>query len=494
MGALALTLVALIAASPSPATHAATPTATPTPAQWSRDLGLLKRGLVELHPGLNRYLTPAQFEAEWAKLERDMTTGVVTLPQGYRRLSEFTALVQCGHLYLNFFNQEDEVKKGVFEGQNKVPFAFQWIDGKMVVTQSFVPGSPLKRGTVIERLNGHAAPVVLNTLLKIARADGANPGKRTKYLEINGIDGFEAFDIFFPLYFPMAGPKFSVDARLPGASEVETFAVTALSLDERTARAKTRSQPLGPNAAQWSDRMLNPQTAYLNMPGWAMFNTKWDWNGYLQGFFDRITAQNVPNLIIDIRDNEGGNDVGLEIMKRLADREIKLVGANRRFVKYRKVSDDLVPFLGTWDRSFRDWGAQAQEVRPGWYALKRPFDNDLDRIPAAANPYRGKVFVLMSATNSSATFQFLQQMKAAKLGTLIGQSSGGNQRGINGGAFFFMTLPESKIEVDLPLIGYFPEGDVPNAGIEPDIPVKRSAQAIAEGRDLELEAALMRTQ
>ena len=72
------------------------------------------------------------------------------------------------------------------------------------------------------------------------------------------------------------------------------------------------------------------------------------------------------------------------------------------------------------------------------------------------------------------------------LGTPVGQATGGNQRGINGGAFFFLRLPNSKLGLDVPLIASFPPGDVPDAGIMPDIAVVPSAEDIAAGRDAEL--------
>ncbi|MCS3810253.1 hypothetical protein FHY19_003321 [Xanthomonas arboricola] len=61
----------------------------------------------------------------------------------------------------------------------------------------------------------------------------------------------------------------------------------------------------------------------------------------------------------------------------------------------------------------------------------------------------GRVFVLTSADNSSATFEFARQLQRNGLATLVGQPTGGNLRGINGGAFFFLHLPNSHIEVDL---------------------------------------------
>jgi hypothetical protein len=104
--------------------------------------------------------------------------------------------------------------------------------------------------------------------------------------------------------------------------------------------------------------------------------------------------------------------------------------------------------------------------------------------------FAGRVFVLTSAVNSSATFEFARAMRRAGAGTLVGQSTGGNLRGIHGGAFFFLNLPNSRLEVDLPLIGQFPLEAQPDGGLAPDIAVSPSAAAIATARDAELEAVM----
>jgi hypothetical protein len=80
------------------------------------------------------------------------------------------------------------------------------------------------------------------------------------------------------------------------------------------------------------------------------------------------------------------------------------------------------------------------------------------------------------------------------LGTLVGQATGGNQRGITGGAFFFLRLPKSHIETDVPLIGQFPiaAGPLPDAGIEPDVYVQPRLEDIAAGRDAELAEVMRR--
>jgi C-terminal processing protease CtpA/Prc len=170
----------------------------------------------------------------------------------------------------------------------------------------------------------------------------------------------------------------------------------------------------------------------------------------------------------------------------LIKQDLRLESFARR-VRYRKAPQDLLPFLETWDKSFRDWGESANNFRDGFYTLKK-YDDDKDgsMIKAAARPFTGRTFVIVDASNSSATFEFAQTAQQNKLATLIGQPTGGNQRGINGGAFFFLRLPNSKIEIDLPLIGFFPSSERPDTGLQPDILVKPSVKDVANGIDTEL--------
>jgi hypothetical protein len=157
-------------------------------------------------------------------------------------------------------------------------------------------------------------------------------------------------------------------------------------------------------------------------------------------------------------------------------------------VRYRKVPDELVPYLKTWDPSFRDWGEKAVENGDGFYRLTK-YDDEAgaDVIRPSGRPFKGRVWVLIDASNSSATFEFSQMIRNNKLGMLVGQPTGGNQRGITGGAFFFLRLPHSKIEADLPLIGQFPNGDKPDAGLLPDVTVSPTREQIAKAVDIELE-------
>jgi C-terminal processing protease CtpA/Prc len=98
--------------------------------------------------------------------------------------------------------------------------------------------------------------------------------------------------------------------------------------------------------------------------------------------------------------------------------------------------------------------------------------------------------VLISADNSSASFQLAQVLKEHGLATLVGQTTGGSQKGITAGALFFVRLPYSGIEVDVPLIGtgYDVAATLPDGGIVPDVLVEPSLEELARGTDPELAA------
>jgi C-terminal processing protease CtpA/Prc len=101
--------------------------------------------------------------------------------------------------------------------------------------------------------------------------------------------------------------------------------------------------------------------------------------------------------------------------------------------------------------------------------------------------HEGQTFLITDASNSSATFYLARVMKLGKVATLVGQTTGGTQKGINGGAMFFLRLPNSGIEMDIPLIGNFPYKEAPDLGIVPDVVVEKTLEDVMEGRDPEIE-------
>lgn len=359
----------------------------------------------------------------------------------------------------------------------------------MIVTADYAPEANLPRGTEIVSINGVPARAILDSLLPLARADGGNDAKRVAYLEVQGQERFQPFDVLYPLVFPVQAPRFVLTVRRPGATTTRRVTVVALTAAERRAQGGAVAEPAD-DAPLWRYEETD-NVGVLTMPTWATFNSKWNGTRWLDSVLDAATARNVADLVVDLRANEGGVDAGNQILARLVDAPLRLP-TYLRHVRYRRVPDDLTPYLDTWDPSFRDWGTAAVgPVDSLFYRLVR-FDDTKDGadvITPAATRFRGRVWVLVGAVNSSATFQFALAAKQGRLATLVGQPTGGNRRGINGGAFFFLRLPKTGLEVDLPLIAGFPTTPEPDAGVVPDILVTPTQRDITAGVDAEMRAA-----
>jgi hypothetical protein len=457
-------------------------------ADLQADLALLQRAYTELHPGLYRYQTEAEVAAGFAAVDRyfaaDRTVG-----EAFLALTRLTAAIKCGHSYPNFWNQPEAIANALFEGQDKLPFEFRWIDRRMIVTADHTPAGLLPRGTEVVRVNGVGTRTILDSLQPLARADGSNDAKRVAYLEVQGRDRYHAFDVLFPLVFPVKDSIFTLVVRSPGSNAERTIEVTALTAAARRTQGPAPLQVDDPTAPLWQYHESDG-LGVLRMPTWALFDTQWDARQWIDSVLADVTARGVPDLVIDLRGNEGGVDAGNELLARFVEAPITLPAYHRR-VRYRTVPADLNPFLDTWDASFRDWGASAVGPDDSLnYRLTRWDDTEdgANLIQPASTRYPGRVWVLIGAVNSSATFQFALAVQQSGVATLVGQPTGGNRRGINGGSFFFVRLPRTGFEVDLPLIAGIPPTEEPDAGVVPEILVTPSVADIVTGADAELRA------
>jgi hypothetical protein len=321
------------------------------------DLAILRRAYEELHPGLHRYATPGKIAERFERVDRYFGSDR-TLGQAFLALTRLTASIKCGHSYPNFLNQPTPIREALFEGRDKFPFAFRWIARQMVVTEEG-SSAGLPRGTVILAIDGVATEAILDSMLPLARADGGNDAKRVAYLEVRGAERYHAFDVLYPLVFPVRDSSFTLVVRRPGAPTTDTVRLAAIDGAQRRAAtaATAGADGLDPNAPRWSyDEQEG--LGLLRMPTWALYDSKWDYRRWTDSLMNDLATRGVKDLVLDVRENEGGVDAGNAILAHLIDQPLSLP-RYRRFVRYRRVPDDLTPVLDTWDQSFRDWGKAA---------------------------------------------------------------------------------------------------------------------------------------
>jgi hypothetical protein len=459
-----------------------------TVAQLQADFAIFKRAHLELHPGLYRYSDSLEMEGHFDSLERRLHVEM-TLSEAYLEFSRLLAKIRCGHTYANFWNQSDRVKEEVLGGADKVPFTFRLIDRRMVVTQATSERAPLPRGTEILSINGVRVPEVLDSLLTVVAADGSNDVKRIDQLQVSGIGDYEYFDIYFPLFFPPHEGTFELRVRTPGSVSVGSRTVRALTRAQRRERLAERSSAAPENPDDlWRYEVLDPQSAHLRIGTFVTWKMELDWRTFLREAFTDLEERGIRNLILDVRGNEGGDNAVLNVLRGYLTSKPIRIEPVRELLRYREVPSELEPYLDTWDESFKRRGDRVVETPDGYYTWANR-NAEARTIEPRSDAFDGHVLLLVGAANSSATFTLASILQRHGLATLVGQETGGSQRGINGGQFFFLRLPNSGIESDIPLIGYYLPSEEPDAGITPDVYVQPTIEDVVNDVDAELEAA-----
>lgn len=174
-----------------------------------------------------------------------------------------------------------------------------------------------------------------------------------------------------------------------------------------------------------------------------------------------VAASAAKGLVIDIRDNRGGNDnYSHDLVRILADKPFD--GSNWRTVDYKA--------------AYRSWSRAI-----GWHRSPAPtFEPDPDLH------YGKPVVVLISGRTYSAAEDFLVSYISSGRGKLVGETSGGSTGNpmlfkLPGGGMAFICTKDDS----------FANGRVfEGVGIAPDVTVKPTIADIRAGRDPVLEKAV----
>ena len=452
------------------------------------DLMILQKALYQLHPGLTKHISTADLAMEFEKANRTFRSSQ-TYREAYKVISELVAKIQCGHTMTGAYNQSEEIEEVILNQKDKLPFSTRIIEDKMYIHRNVSKDERLMRGTEIKSINGVTVSDILQGLMTMTNADGANDAMRLKKMEVIGYGEQSTFDLYYTLLYPLSENVYELSLQDPATQKVYSSSVKPLTFDRREQLMSER-YPNIPTSYDdlWSLSYPTEDVALLRLGTFVVWKMDMDWKKFMLDVFKEINAKNIQHLIVDIRGNGGGLDEPSAILMSHIIKEPLSIKSNQPYAKYTRVSEELRPYLKTWGNDSFDISDQVSLSENGLYKNKRA--DFAFTVNPAKDVFKGETYVLVDASNSSATYILSKTIKANKVATLVGQQTGGNLRGINGGKMFFLELPNSKIEVDIPLWGEGPRTGQPNRGVNPDIVVKKTIQDLTDNVDSEVEAVL----
>jgi C-terminal processing protease CtpA/Prc len=198
--------------------------------------------------------------------------------------------------------------------------------------------------------------------------------------------------------------------------------------------------------------------------------------------FRTIQKEQVQNLVIDLRENGGGRVQNSILLGRyLADHPFKVgdsvVAISRRFQYGRYIKPSLVYWFAM------HFGAT--KMADGKIHIRHYENHEFQ--PRGRNHFDGKIYVLQGGYTFSAATMFLSHIKGQKNVTTIGEETGGGYYGNSAMHIPTITLPNTGIQVSLPMYRLVMDSTRPKGhGFIPDIEIKPSSGAIKQGVDLKL--------
>ncbi len=462
-----------------------------------KDFELIKTMVLDVHPGTYRYKTKAEISAALDELQ-DKFSQSLTYQEAYLAMSKLMATIQCDHTKVGFNNQNKLINSIIHYQPDKVPFTFRWVADEMIVVNNVSTSSLLQRGTKILYINDVPVEEIRSQITNYIGADGATDHNRIYKTQVNGYNfRYNAFDVFYPLLFPVKNERIRLLIQQPGETRKDTVFVAMMTRDQRSEMLINKYKAF-PNSRDdmWDLEFRSDGVAILKinsfgLNGWKAMTI--DYKAFLANAFHQINDQEIKCLVIDIRENTGGADeMANELFGYLTTESFNFDREGR--TRYLSFPEKLKPYIQTWgdDPWYYNLQPKQKKAVNGYYIFKKNFKSK--SAPSNSKIFKGKLFLLTSAANTSLAFYTAYRFKLQALGTSIGQETGGNLNDINGGQILFLRLPHSKIEIDFPVMGGFTSLPQPNRGVSPDIITEYTVQDLIQKRDLELEEVLKRIQ
>lgn len=395
------------------------------PKQISEDLDQWLVFLENTHPQLS--YTVANVDAFYAGIEqlKKSITEPISALEFWKKVTVFNHVLNDGHTVIKFPKLKTLANQHIKNGGGLFPFQVVFDQDKLTIKSKLDGEHTEFRGYEITHINGQKSNDFILPLLQRTNGDSERFRKAllqrqlSEYIWLYYGD-FKSFDLSLTKYGQQQTKIFTASKTVFSLNDVFSEAFKFEILDESNALITLNTFSWG---AEYKDVIA-----------------------FLHKAFAKIQQKNIQHVIIDIRENGGGDDgIWIDgILPYIADKTWR-TGSNNKFKvlkgranKERKVGDIIES-----ENSFRD------------------VDNSVEK-------FTGDVSVLISAFTYSSSILFANVVQDHQFGQLVGETTGGKS-GQTGGTQA-ITLTNSKLKVVSPFF-YLerPRGGDNHNPVEPDV-------------------------
>ncbi|MEL6535846.1 MAG: S41 family peptidase [Bacteroidota bacterium] len=434
--------------------------------QLVQDLAVLKQNLETYHAGLHTYTSPAELDAWFVNTQAQLPDSLTSY-EFFRIIGQLNSVLANGHTYLhiNPAQREPHLKIPAF-GIYKYQTSYYFKSSTLSPYQSLV-------GSEIVAIDGQPIGEIFQSLLAYRTRDGQNetmPSEELQhYFALTYGLVYGSRETILLSYKDSSGQikELSMET-VPAEGNVEPSAAELL-YDEGGIHFE-RHDTVGVLTVETFSQEALEKVGYLSR---------------LQSIFREIKEAGVRHLIVDVRNNGGGNTPMVEaLLSYLYDQP---------FVFYKGVYQAHKQ----WDTSIIPEVAEYPKISFGWAYLKKDpsglyrilFTDGIKQIKPKPDVYTGPLYILGNGNSLSSSGEFASFIRHYREATFIGEEVGGNQVQNTSGQDLIIQLPHSKLLAKIPFVLWKMNVDTENNGhgVQPDYWIRNTIQ-----QELNQEDAVMK--
>lgn len=438
------------------------------PGQLKSDLQLLKTILEANHPGLYWYTKKDSVDLYFDQALAGITDSMTEF--AFRsRVAWWLSKLKCGHTTV-----QPSKAYGAYAEKNdlpKFPLVLKaWGDSLVVLGSLNAQDSVLKRGTVITGIEQRSNHEMLDSMFRFISTDGYADNFKNQAVSFN-----------FPLYYSFAFP-------LKDSFEIQYLDSTGLSQTRYVKLYRplkdTTQQQRGPRPERGARRNFTIDTtaglAYMRVATFSYGKL----NRFFKNSFSILEQENIPNLVIDLRENTGGRiGYAVKLAQYLTDSSFRVadtaaaISRSMPYGKYIHPSFSYRVLMRFTTKKKADGKFHFTSLEKRTYTPRRN------------QHYDGNIFILQGGFTFSAAAMLSSTLKGQDNVVIAGEESGGGYYGTSAIHLPSVVLPASKLQVVLPLYRLVQDKTRPNngRGVMPDVYIPPSSVAIRNAEDVKLQ-------
>ena len=405
-------------------------------------------------------------------------------------VSRTNAAVHCGHLYTI---PQGQLAKEVLE-KKVLPFHIKVLENKIYLLNN-CSNSSIPDGSQILSVNGKTDKEMFDAILPGIASDGYIQTRKLRLMERYFFPLFHGFDLYYQLYVDRSD-TFKIGYIEYGTNKRKTVTVKGILIDERQ---KLLAKRYNVDEQEWfqatsPEFKIDEQNDYAVLTISRSFYNKAidpDFDSLLTSAFFQIKNKGIKNLIIDLRNNEGGDEhQQIELISYLYNKPFKLYqNIYLSHLDFRPLKNVIIE-RDTSNLLYNNDDEYMRRINDNLWINNYDYSDNLMLKPPKDNVFTGKLYVLINGICFSSAADLVSDLKKTTEAVFVGEETGGAYEGPTGGDNIVIQLPNSKIMVRISpniQIGYMYQKHPIGRGVLPAHQIEYTIKDIVEGKDLEME-------